>query len=59
MTLCDPPKDSDTEVDNRRHSVPIKIQMESKVDIFKSFPQLSIDITRLKNLGKICIQILL
>ena len=44
MTLCDPPKDSDTEVDNRRHSVPIKIQMENKVDIFKSFPQLSIDI---------------
>ena len=44
MTLCDPPKDSGAEDDNRRHSVPIKIQMESKVDIFKSFPQLSIDI---------------
>ena len=35
MTLCDPPKDSDTEPDNRRHSVPVKIHMESKVDIFK------------------------
>ena len=35
MTLCDPPKDSDTEPDNRRHSVPIKIHMENKVDIFK------------------------
>ena len=42
MTLCDPPKDSDTEVDNRRHSVPIKIHMESKVDTFKLFHLLEI-----------------
>ena len=54
MTLCDPPKDSDLEVDNRRHSVPIKIHMESKVDTFKLFHMLEIaiyydNLTRFKN----------
>ena len=44
MTLCDPPKDSGAEDDNRRHSVPIKIHMESKVDTFKLFHMLEIAI---------------
>ena len=32
--LNDSPKELDTEEDNRRHSVPIKIQMENKVNDF-------------------------
>ena len=34
--LNDSPKELDTEEDNRRHSVPIKIQMENKVNYFQT-----------------------
>ena len=34
--LNDSPKEIDTEEDNRRHSVPIKIQIENKVNYFQT-----------------------
>ena len=34
--LNDSPKDLDTEEDYRRHSVPIKIQIENKVNYFQT-----------------------
>ena len=34
--LNDSPKDIDNEEDNRRHSFPIKIQIENKVNYFQT-----------------------